>query len=340
MLLTRRGSSVSLYENGLIYRRAGKEFVTTWDEIASYMQETACRITKKDGEVIEFGVDILGADEVAQRIQDETLKRMLPQVKAAILQGSSVQFKGLRPGEKIPLGKTLDQFTAASSGFTVDADGITANDGGNHIAWKDVTDFGIAEEVIARGRMGKHTVNVFFIQDGNIGLRTRLGLLENAHVLLALCGEMVSLKNVERTSPHRESSAVAQQKLFPGGMPQRLERTRRKLLIAVGVLFAVVLLLVVAIAVAAGLLRAWESHKTAKIVKNQVGMEFMPIPAGSFLMGSENGRDDEKPVHQVTISKGFLMGRYEVTSAQWKAVMGKDPSNYKGDNFPAQFVSR
>jgi formylglycine-generating enzyme required for sulfatase activity len=56
-------------------------------------------------------------------------------------------------------------------------------------------------------------------------------------------------------------------------------------------------------------------------------------------MGSENGRDDEKPVHQVTISKGFLMGRYEVTSAQWKAVMGKDPSNYKGDDFPAQFVS-
>src|SRR5260370_22183041 len=153
---------------------------------------------------------------------------MLPKVKAAILQGSRVQFKGLRPGEKIHLGKTLDQFTAASSGFTVDADGITANDGGNHIAWKDVTDFGIGEEVIARGMMGKHTVNMFFIQDGNIGLRTRLGLLENAHVLVAICGEMVSLKSVERTSPHRESSAVAQQKLFPVGMPQRLERTSAK----------------------------------------------------------------------------------------------------------------
>jgi formylglycine-generating enzyme required for sulfatase activity len=44
-------------------------------------------------------------------------------------------------------------------------------------------------------------------------------------------------------------------------------------------------------------------------------------------------------VHQVIISKGFLMGQYEVTSAQWKAVMGKEPSNYKGDNFPAQFIS-
>ena len=122
-------------------------------------------------------------------------------------------------------------------------------------------------------------------------------------------------------------------------MPQRLLRIRRKLLIAVGVLFAVVLVLIAAIAVAAGLLWAWDSNKTAKIVKNQVGMEFMPITAGSFLMGSENGRDDEKPVHQVTISKAFLMGRYEVTAAQWKAVMGKDPSGYQGDYLPVQFVS-
>src|SRR5260370_3320605 len=143
MLLTRRGSSVSLYENGLIYRRAGKEFVTTWDEIASYMQETACRITKKDGEVIEFGVDILGADEVAQRIQDETMKRMLPHVKAAILQGSRVQFKGLRPGEKIQLGKKLDQFTAASSSFTIDTHMITANAARHLNARKDVTDISI-----------------------------------------------------------------------------------------------------------------------------------------------------------------------------------------------------
>jgi hypothetical protein len=330
-LLKSRGASVSLYENGLVYRRARKEFVTTWGEIASYMQETACRITNKDGEVIEFGVNIQGADEVAQRIQDETLKRMLPQVKATILQGSSVQFKGLRPGEKIPLGKTLDQFAAASSGFTVDAGGITANDGGNRVAWKDVTGFGVAEEVVARGKASKHTVRVFFIQDGNVGLRTRLGLLENAHVLLALCGEMVTLKDSERTPP--------QEKLFPVEMPQRFMRIRRKLLITVGVLFAVVLVLIAAIAIAGGLLWGWESRKTVKIVKNQVGMEFMPITAGSFLMGSENGRDDEKPVHQVTISKAFLMGRYEVTSAQWKAVMGKDPSNYRGEDFPAQFVS-
>jgi formylglycine-generating enzyme required for sulfatase activity/protocatechuate 3,4-dioxygenase beta subunit len=55
-------------------------------------------------------------------------------------------------------------------------------------------------------------------------------------------------------------------------------------------------------------------------------MEFVRIPAGSFYMGSpssEKGRDDnEGPVHEVRISKPFYMGKYEVTQAQWKAVMG------------------
>jgi formylglycine-generating enzyme required for sulfatase activity len=120
---------------------------------------------------------------------------------------------------------------------------------------------------------------------------------------------------------------------------QRLTQTKRKLLIVVGVLLGVLVVVIVAIAIAATLLRAWESHKAAQIVRNQVGMEFMPIPAGSFRMGSEDGRDDEKPVHQVTISKGFLMGRYEVTQGQWKAVIGREPSNFKGNDFPVQFVT-
>ncbi len=55
-------------------------------------------------------------------------------------------------------------------------------------------------------------------------------------------------------------------------------------------------------------------------------MEFVRIPAGSFRMGlppSEEGRfDDEGPVHEVRITKPFYMGKYEVTQAQWKVVMG------------------
>jgi len=53
-----------------------------------------------------------------------------------------------------------------------------------------------------------------------------------------------------------------------------------------------------------------------------VKMEFVLIRPGSFQMGSENGDTDEKPVHKVTITKPFYMGKYEVTQEQWKAVMG------------------
>ena len=72
-------------------------------------------------------------------------------------------------------------------------------------------------------------------------------------------------------------------------------------------------------------------------------MEFVRIPPGEFMMGCSTSDnecdDDEKPAHQVTITKGFLIGRYEVTAGQWKAVMGKEPPNFKADFLPAQFVS-
>lgn len=60
-------------------------------------------------------------------------------------------------------------------------------------------------------------------------------------------------------------------------------------------------------------------------------MEMLEIPTGSFCMGSNNGEADEKPVHRVTINYSFYMGRYEVTQAQWQAVMGNNPSYFKGD---------
>jgi len=72
-------------------------------------------------------------------------------------------------------------------------------------------------------------------------------------------------------------------------------------------------------------------------------MEFVLIPAGTFTMGSpdsdSNAYDHEKPAHQVTISEPFYMGKYEVTQAQWKAVMGENPSRFKGDDHPVENVS-
>jgi formylglycine-generating enzyme required for sulfatase activity len=75
------------------------------------------------------------------------------------------------------------------------------------------------------------------------------------------------------------------------------------------------------------------SAEPFSIWKNSIGMEFVLIPAGTFTMGSpdsdRNANNDEKPAHQVTISKPFYMSKYEVTQAQWKAVMGNNPSRFK-----------
>ncbi len=67
------------------------------------------------------------------------------------------------------------------------------------------------------------------------------------------------------------------------------------------------------------------------------------IPAGTFSMGSpdgEAGRDpDESPVHKVTISHDFYLGRYEVTQAQWTALMTENPSSTRGADLPVNRVS-
>ena len=69
--------------------------------------------------------------------------------------------------------------------------------------------------------------------------------------------------------------------------------------------------------------------------------DMVELPAGSFDMGSENGEADERPVHRVTFAKSFAIGKTEVTQAQWKAVMGANPSNFTicGDTCPVEQVS-
>jgi len=78
-------------------------------------------------------------------------------------------------------------------------------------------------------------------------------------------------------------------------------------------------------------------------ITNTIGMEFVLIPAGKFDMGSPSDEEDrwsaEGPVHHVNIGKAFYMGRYEVTQKQWRAIMGDNPSYFKGDNLPVEQVS-
>ncbi len=67
--------------------------------------------------------------------------------------------------------------------------------------------------------------------------------------------------------------------------------------------------------------------------------EMVFVPGGSFQMGSDDGEDDEKPVHTVQLDD-FYIGKYEVTQKQWREVMGENPSKFQGcDDCPVENVS-
>ncbi len=77
-------------------------------------------------------------------------------------------------------------------------------------------------------------------------------------------------------------------------------------------------------------------------VANSIGMELVFIPPGEFLMGSpsaELGRDEDERHRPVRLTKGFYMGTTEVTQSQWSAVMGDNPSKWKGDDLPVEQIS-
>ena len=75
------------------------------------------------------------------------------------------------------------------------------------------------------------------------------------------------------------------------------------------------------------------------VTTNSIGMKLKLIPAGTFMMGSEDGDSDEKPVHQVTLTRPFLLGVYEVTQEQYERVMGVNPSDFLGSDNPVDRVS-
>jgi len=67
----------------------------------------------------------------------------------------------------------------------------------------------------------------------------------------------------------------------------------------------------------------------------------LPVGRGSFQMGSgdSDSYKDEKPVHTVRIGYDFWLGKTEVTQSEYAAVMGKNPSDFKGDKNPVETVS-
>jgi len=75
-----------------------------------------------------------------------------------------------------------------------------------------------------------------------------------------------------------------------------------------------------------------------------VTFTMVKVEAGTFTMGATKEQkreayDWEKPAHKVTLTKDYYIGQTEVTQALWQAVMGSNPSNFKGDNLPVEQVS-
>ena len=78
-------------------------------------------------------------------------------------------------------------------------------------------------------------------------------------------------------------------------------------------------------------------------VKDGISIDMVRVEAGTFTMGATQEMKDpydwEKPTHQVTLTNDYYIGKYEVTQALWKVVMGNNPSKFKDDNLPVEQVS-
>ena len=84
-----------------------------------------------------------------------------------------------------------------------------------------------------------------------------------------------------------------------------------------------------------------EPVKTFRV--SGVSFDMVLVEAGTFTMGAtpemEDPDDDEKPAHQVTLTRDYYMGKMQVTQALWQAVMGTNPSSFTGSKKPVECVS-
>jgi len=85
------------------------------------------------------------------------------------------------------------------------------------------------------------------------------------------------------------------------------------------------------VALACALLGSTRAAEQGRWIEPVTGMAFVEVPAGTFTMGSpgdEPGREAQERRHAVTILRSFWLGKYEVTQAEWRRVMGTNPSRF------------
>lgn len=82
-----------------------------------------------------------------------------------------------------------------------------------------------------------------------------------------------------------------------------------------------------------------KQNKLVNNFENTIGIKFVLVSNGDFIMGTDKGKDDEKPAHKVVINKSFYLGQYEITQTEWQKVMKNNPSRFKGANLPVEQIS-
>ena len=80
---------------------------------------------------------------------------------------------------------------------------------------------------------------------------------------------------------------------------------------------------------------AWARYLGVPVeITNAIGMKLVLIPPGEFTMG-----EGKAAAHKVRITRPFYLGKYKVTQEEWEAVMGNNPSHFKGPKNPVEQVS-
>ena len=90
---------------------------------------------------------------------------------------------------------------------------------------------------------------------------------------------------------------------------------------------------------AAGLVLVGFAQAQDKTFTNSIGVEFVLIPAGSFIRRIDFAYEEKPEYDELTIGRPFYLGKHEVTQRQWSAVMGNNPSKFKGQDNPVENVS-
>ena len=80
-------------------------------------------------------------------------------------------------------------------------------------------------------------------------------------------------------------------------------------------------------------------NPVTEFLSNDISFDMILVEGGVFSMGASDSEamNREKPIHRVQVP-GFYLGKYPVTQAVWQAVMGKNPSRFKGDQRPMERI--